>query len=339
MSNIPVVRSHERISLKRCPKQWYWKWRRGLVPRHARFGALELGTWMHKALGLWYGVGLKRHGSLPEIFAAIANEDIKAAAEANAPSSVLTKARELASLGIVMSSSYVTYYGDDPDINVLGTEMPLEFTVTDTDGSLVGIHRLKPDVIYTDKNDDVWLLETKTARTIRTEHLVVDEQARAYGAMAEAVLRREGIIRPEQRFRGVMYNFIRKAVPDERPTNAEGLYLNKDGSVSKVQPAPLFKRHQVPLTNRAKRQTLMRIKGEVLLITLMTKALREKRIDPRDLQKTFHYSCPKTCDFWAMCVLEEQGGDIRRMLKDLYIVQDPYAYEDTTDEPPSFEMG
>src|SRR5262249_32943090 len=67
---LPIIRSHERIDYKRCTKKWYWKWRKGLVPKAAQFGALELGTWMHDALAQWYGPGLQRRGRLGGIFLA-----------------------------------------------------------------------------------------------------------------------------------------------------------------------------------------------------------------------------------------------------------------------------
>jgi hypothetical protein len=40
-----------------------------------------------------------------------------------------------------------------------------------------------------------------------------------------------------------------------------------------------------------------------------------------------------------MCVADEQGTDIRDMQTNMYVRQDPYDYEDSTDIPVGFEMG
>lgn len=337
---LPVVRSHERITYKRCKKKWYWAWRRGLVPRAAQFGALQLGTWVHAAMARWYGPGLKRNGDLAEHFLIVADSSRELARRAKAPQHMLDKADELIALGEAMLRAYQSHYGADEGLRMLATEIPLEFSFSGPGGNVFAIHRLKPDGVYLDQEDDVWLLETKTAATIKTGHLVIDDQARPYGAMAERALRNLGVIKKYQRFRGIMYNFLRKGLPDERQTNAQGKYLNKNGTVSKRQPPPLFRRVPITMTRAAKMQTLVRIQRETIEITELTQALRAKTIDPATLQITPHTSCERTCDFFAMCVSAEEGADTRLMEQRMFIRRDPYLYEeDTTDDPPGFEFG
>lgn len=252
---------------------------------------------------------------------------------------MLDQAEEIAALGEEMTKAYERFYGKDKDVFVIAVEIPLEFTITDHTGKVVAIHRLKPDMVYADRNKAVRLMENKTAAQIRTGHLVIDDQARPYGAMAERALKREGVIGPRDEFAGLMYNFLRKALPDERPTNAEGKSLNKNGTVSKKQPAPNFLRYPVPLSRQAKVITLQRIRDEAVEITYISERLRAKRIDPERLTKTPHSSCEKFCQFFDMCVAEEQGSDITEMRRLRYERQDPYDYEETTDVPTSFEIG
>jgi hypothetical protein len=205
------------------------------------------------------------------------------------------------------------------------------------------MHRLKPDMVYRDRHRDVWLMENKTAAQIRTEHLVIDDQARPYGVMAELALRKLGIIPASSGFSGIMYNFVRKALPDEREMNEKGLYLNKNGTVSKRQPTPMFLRHPVKLTRPAKRRALERIQDEVIEITTLTKIISDrserKVFDFHRLGKTPHSSCAKTCQFFTMCVADEQGTDIRDMERSMFDRRDPYDYEDSTDIPVGFELG
>lgn len=338
-TDLPIIRSHERMDFKRCPKKWYWKWRRGLVPRAASFGALELGTWMHEALAAWYCNGKRRDGKLEDWFRQFATESIRNAESANAPERVLDSAYHLLELGAAMAKAYQHKYGDDPDLDIIGSEIPLEFTISDKDGMLLAVHHLKPDQVFR-WNGAVWLLETKTAATIRTEYLTIDDQARPYGAMAEQALRKIGIIRKSEQFAGILYNFLRKALPDSRPQNTNGQYLNRDGSVSKRQPPAYFRRFPVRMTRRAKQITLARLQSETIGITDLATFLRTGTIRSEHLNKTQHWSCPKHCQFFKICEAEEQGADIRQMEQMLYIRRNPYDYDPaTTDELGTFEMG
>lgn len=341
---LPSIRSSERKTYKRCVKKWYWEWRRGLVPRAAQFGALELGTWMHDALAHWYLKGYKRHKMpLAEIFKNRAMLDIRTAKSNHAPDYVIEKAEELLSLGEAMAEAYQLHYGNDDIINVVGVELPLDFSIPDENGRIVAVHKIKPDMIFL-KDGEIWLMEHKTAAAIRTEHLAIDDQARPYGSMAERALRQSGLLKRFERyvFKGILYNFLRKALPDQRPTNAEGKYLNQNGSISKRQPPANFVREPITLTKASKVIALNRIAEETIRITKVTLAIRNKELNPHHLPKTPHWSCPRHCDFWAMCRAEEEGADIRDMEKALYIRRDPYIYDDqngTTDEVATFEMG
>lgn len=345
---LPSVRSGERADYKRCVKKWYWAWRRGLVPKKAQFGALDLGTWVHVALAKWYGnggdSGLKRYGTLADHLDEAAYEALQQTAFAGAPDHVIEKGEELRALGIEMLNAYQRFYKNDRDIIVLAAEIPLEFTIPDpASGEVMAVHKLKPDMVFMDRQTgDVWLMEHKTAGSIQTGHLVIDDQARPYGAMAERPLRRLGIISKANQFRGIRYNFLRKALPDLRKTNDQGLYLNLNGAVSKKQPPPNFLRHPVPLSAQAKRITLFRIQLETQVITNMTKLLWADEINPHWLPKTPHKSCPKSCQFFDMCVSEENGADTDLMEETMFFVRDPYVYEEenpTANEPVGFEMG
>lgn len=336
-SDLPLIRSHERIDFKRCPQKWYWKWRKGLTPKDKVFGPLELGTWMHDALAGWYTSD--RTIPLERYFDDVSNAGLVFVSE-NTPQHVLDAAQEIRMLGLAMAKAYDKRYGTDPDIHTIDAEIPLEFEITDQ-GKLVALHKLKPDLVYTDPTGIyVWLMEHKTAKQIRLEHLVIDDQARPYGAMAELALRKLGLIRRNQIFKGVMYNFLRKALPDEREYDAAGKALNKNGTVSKRQPTPSFIRHPVTLSRASKLITLRRLRTEAYMITLMASHLRDGTIAADTIPYTPHNSCPKTCQFFSMCVAKEQGGDIREMQRTMYVRQNPYTYdEETTDIPVSFEMG
>jgi hypothetical protein len=325
------VRHSERVDYKRCPKKWYWHWRLGLFPKQTS-AALELGTWMHEALARYYS-GTQQ--GLAGYFIDVTDSVLK---QFEGPEHTLQQLEELIGLGIAMAEAYDKRYADET-VDVVAAEIPLEFPIRDDDGTIVAIHKLKPDLVFRDAERNVWLMEHKTAKQIRLEHLPIDDQARPYAAMAEIALRRAGVISNRDQFKGVMYNFLRKALPDEREMDAQGKYLNKNGTVSKRQPTPVFVRHPIVLTRKSKQIALMRLQIETRILTGYTAALRAKEINPHHIPKTPHSSCPKLCPYFAMCVVEEQGGNIREMQRTMYRKENPYTYdEETADIPASFEL-
>lgn len=342
--SLPVIRSHERMDFKRCQRKWFWHWRKGLVPKNKSFGALDLGTWVHDAFAVWYLPAtakreVRRWGVLSEHFHTIARAAIERSKE-TVPDFVLAEADELYALGLAMMEAYEKHYGRDERVSVVKPEIPLEFDFSDEEGTVFAKHKLKPDMLYRDtETGKLWLMEHKTAKTVKVDHLAIDDQARPYGAMSERALRRAGLFKKGDRLAGINYNFIRKGMPDERETDAEGRALNKDGTVSKRQPAPFFARYPVFMSTGAKAQTLLRLRAEVALITTVTDYLRRGELRPSMLTKTPHKSCPRFCDYFEMCKLEEEGADISVMQRSAYRIENPYAYGESTDEHTGFEVG
>ncbi len=343
MSTAPPlqVRGSERIDFKRCQLKWYWHWKLGLTPRSKRFGALDLGTWVHDSLAAWYREPKRVPSRLAEHMEWVSKAAITTTINQDAPEEVIDGGLELAQLGLGMMAHYGRYYGRDDGIRIIGVEVPLEFTF-EVDGVTV-THKLKPDaVIYRKGFEGVWILETKTAATIRSGHISIDDQARPYMSMAERCLQAAGYIKRREKVSGILYNYLRKAVPSDKPTNAQGQVLNKNGSVSARQPPPYFQRSPFAMSSRAKANVLLRLEREVTTLARNTLALRDGSLSWQDLGKTPHHSCPKYCDYFPICELHDEGADISAMRESLYRRENPYVYDDerqTTDERPSFELG
>ncbi len=328
--DLPIIRAHERVDFKRCQKKWYWKWRRGYVLRERDFCPLDLGTWMHVSLADFY----RSKGSLKlsDLVATYSSTALRLAEQNDAPEHVIEEGERLAALAIAMASAYEQFYTDS-SIEVIAVEPTFYFQIDD-----LAVHRITPDLVYRELHTGrIWLMEHKTAASIRTDFLVIDDQARAQATMVEQPLRRS-VLKSNQFVTGVMYNFLRKAFPDKRPQNAQGAFLNKDGRVSKQQPPPYFLRHPVTLTRRAKVIALRRIRQEVTDIVTATAALKQRTLDPMDLRKTPHYSCSRTCDFFRICTAEENGVPTGLLEEMLYTRKNPYEQAETTDEPASFDM-
>lgn len=204
-----------------------------------------------------------------------------------------------------------------------------------------------------------WLDEHKTAKAITTSHLPLDPQASKYWATATGALRAKGLLGEKEILAGIEYNFIRKALPDTRPQNREGYFCNKPikkhyqeafearglevsakesletmvavafqagmtvhGDVSKQQPKPLFERHPVVRTRRARASVLTGMQDSAYLMRAAREGLIPITITPtRD--------CHWDCSFYDMCVLKQELGPTSETVQEYLDLQyertDPYA--------------
>ncbi len=318
MAGLPIVHTSERASVKRCPQQWWWRFRVGLVPKEHQADALWFGIGVHIALAAWYQKGTRRGPHPAETFSNWAGDEIayaKTYLDDSYDAPVWEDAREL---GIVMLDAYVDHWGKDPQWHIISTEQPFQVTVK-RNGSPIASFRSRWDGVARDEADgQIYLIEHKTASQISTAYLELDDQAGSYLAVASRILRAEGILRRDEEMAGIQYNFLRKARPDTRPQNEAGLRLNKDGSVSKKQPSPLFVRPD-PVERGPREQAVQmrRLADEVAVMN----ALRDGTIP---VTKTPTRDCPR-CPYWDMCLLHERGGNAWKTLaRNSYTLQDPY---------------
>jgi len=337
----PHVRTWERNRFKRCRWAWWQSCREGLKPKRTK-PALLFGEWVHVALARWYcGPGLKRGPHPAETFKEVAVAQEHFFKVADATEEELAKYEDLHSLGIVLLEEYVNHYGIDDSWHIISPEQTFQFGVSWPewleylkDRPLLAEYDGTFDLVYLDLiNDLIWLGEHKTAKSVGTDHLVLDEQAGSYVSVAARTLAKQGLLRKGQRIHGINYNFIRKGKPDERPKDAQGYYLNKNGSRSKVQPKPLFIRHPVQRTSAARRNQLLRIQDDIGLMELVRRGYEP-------ITKTTHHSCARFCEFFDICRLHEEGANWTDLRDVSFTVQDPYAdHRKSTDDTPTFEFG
>lgn len=315
-TNDIMLRTSERRSFRRCEQQWWWAWREGLKgPTTA--GALWFGDGIHQALAQWYKKGTARGKHPARFFEAWVGEERRRIFTQPNPDVDETEIVDARVLGVAMLEHYVDTYGKDEQFHFIATEQPFQITVDMPKGFKDVLYCGTFDGVYRDLNDDtIWLIEHKTAKAIGTLHLPLDDQAGSYWLVATNVLRSKKLIGPKESLEGINYNFLRKALPDERPRNAEGMYLNKDGSVSKVQPSPYFHREQVYRYPAEHRSQLERIRNESARMQL----LRNKVLP---LLKNPNSNCSWDCPFLNMCELHESGDDWESY-REMYTRQDPY---------------
>jgi PD-(D/E)XK nuclease superfamily len=320
---IPILRTSERSSFKRCWQQWFWAYRMGLTTRGESADALWFGIGVHEALAAWYLKGKKRGPHPADTFDAWCGDQIRHVRAAFTDRDrewydepLFLDAREL---GVAMLEEYIKKYGRDEHLYILAIEQPFLVTIKD-DGVPVVKFGSRFDGVARDESADdaVVLLEHKTAAQIQLAYLEIDDQAGAYWAVATQVLRAQKLIGKDDSLSGILYNFLRKSMPDDRPKNELGESLNKNGTISKRQPTPAFVRELVERSPKEIAAQLQNIADEVSVMN---------RVRSGDLPilKSRTRDCT-WCQFFAMCRLHDRGNSAwRELAKSEYTQRDPYV--------------
>lgn len=325
-STLPIIRTSERRDFKRCPQRWWWGWREGLRSVDTK-QALWFGTGIHLVLEHHYGPGGLKRGRNP---LRVWREYVKDSSMFTMPSGRVVddgakpEYVSAAKLGEDMLDGYFDLYGNDEHMYVLGAEVPFQIEIPDHDGISVCVYAGTWDLLWRDERDDgLWVTDHKTAATLDTKHLTLDDQAGSYWALAGPYLRGTGAIGPKQRLKGIEYNLLRKyAVPDDdRPVDADGMRLNKDGSVSKRQPKPLSYRYHRERVHR----TAVEQRTQIERIATEADAMDRFRANKSALYKNPTRDCVWDCSFFTMCELHERGADWAEFRDIAFVVADPYA--------------
>ena len=348
-TRLPWVRSSERSDFKKCPQRWWWRYVEQLVPANTIVGAREFGTGIHLCLAEWYSpLGLERGKPLLETWEEWTKDTRREA----------VKVKEfdeeewvnLYELGKAMLVEYENIYGNDPHWDVIAVEIPFSANVANQAISIGTI-----DLVVRDLNDGtIKIVDHKTCKTFpNVSWLNLDDQCGSYSAFAQHILLDQGKITKTDRVKGMEYNWLRKARPDERPVNALGQATNKPlkehfvkaltnhgvrltgkekaadlevmaagfnlavlGEVSKVQPTPTLQRDFISRTAKEKKRQLDRLVDDV---TVMEMA-RNRQLP---ILKTPGALC-SYCDFFALCEVDESQADSELMKKRAYKKLDPY---------------
>lgn len=357
---IPLLRTSERSTFKRCPQRWWWSYREGLVPTTEKQGALWFGTGIHLCMAEWYLPGTKRGRPLAETWDEYTRDSYATVVVDEEGKREYEDAREL---GFAMLDWYMENYGDDPHWDVISPEQPFQTLIPHPNNSEKAIvdYRGTFDMVYRDLNDGkVKMVDHKTAGAISTNHLALDEQASSYLTLATHSLRQQGLIGKREAVEGMEYNFLAKRKPDPRPRDAEGRYLNKptkDDYIGQLvangiedDPAtgkPVSKLKVADMSALAESHGIT-VHGAVskvqpqptLLRHFVARTAKERNRQIRRIGeealvmdqfrdgtlpiiKTPDRSCT-WCPFYDLCLIDEQGGDTEEFKSRVFKVRDPY---------------
>jgi len=329
---IPLLRTSERGDFK-CPWLWYHHWVLGISPvRLPTWGVF--GSALHRGLQVYYPPGVRRgnigdacdafleylDGEIRKIGVDIFEEEYERAerkAQEDNKSIKLVPAHEL---GPIMLQEYAQYYGPDKDWEVIHTEQPFQITVPTPNhtGALVIYAGTWDALMRHRRTKRYWLWDHKGPKTLpKAETLEMNDQAGSYLWVAKEVLLHLGVFTARDVIDGIVFNYLKKALPDPRPVNAAGESLNQDGSVSLKQPAPRFLRYE---SFRGPAQKVMQARR----VQDIAIHMQDMRDGTTPVYKNVTHECPR-CILFDMCSAHEAGDDWELIRDELYVVRDPYA--------------
>jgi hypothetical protein len=357
-----MLRTSERATFRRCLQKWEWSYLRGLEPVRFR-GALSFGSMVHAALAAWYVPGRKRGQHPAEVFLELYDaqpEDFEQWDEDGEK----IDAREL---GWSMLSTYVDHYGTDDDWEMVQPEMTFQIDVYDRqDNYLCTYVGTFDGVAINRKTGRKFLPEHKTAKSVKLVQVNsgYGEQGLSYWWAANMWLRHTGVLKEKELIESVFFNFLRKAMPDERPVNADGHRLNKPnkdalleacashdlylpgkpkvedlwnalvqngidptqyGEVSKTQPQPFFVRQELIFGHNMLERFNTRLRGEAW-------HMAQIRAGKAPVYKNPTQDCSWDCPFYAACEVHEMGGDYEGIIQLDFKPWDPYSDHNLQEE-------
>lgn len=372
LEELPMLRQSERGAFKRCNWAWYQEYVLKQRPIIELFkDAADFGTLFHICMAEYYLPGLKRGPHPRETWERIAAEkvvDIKTIGKEDD----IVKWEDFFTLGCELADAYVERYKGDPHWDVLDAERRFSVVIPDTRYkplvSEKGKSGFRPitnlvgtfDLCYRDLNDNtIKMTDHKTAAKIEVEHLVLDEQASTYIAVAQTALRHQGLIGPKERVAGMEYNFIKRAALDTRPRDESGRARNGpqkkhyieailDAEPKLYDEDELLKMKKDELSFEAEVTLGLTVFGEVsadqssdnfmryfvprtpkerqrqiVRISEEAQVMAEIRAGRHPVLKTPTKEC-RWCKFFDICELDESGGDTEYFRETTMKEYDPY---------------
>lgn len=324
LRDIPLLRNSERQDFKRCLWRWDKRWNQQLVPVQMSTGPLVFGTIGHLCMADWYIPGSKRGRHPAETWDEITKDywdSVKQESAKYIDDELEGTWEDARKLGHDIMIRYVEHYGEDDHWDVLWTEHPGVQPIPHPliKGAVIVRYCYTMDLIVRDHmvGGRVRYVDHKFVKSVAADHLWIDDQNGGYLAIGTHELRRLGIIGPNEAVRDLIYNFVRKATPPDKPRNTFGEYLNKDGTVMKRQPPPYFERIVISKTAAERNSQIRNIGNEALHM----KAIRAGKLP---IFKTPTRDCSWDCSFFHLCQVDESGGDTSEVEQMLFTRKDPY---------------
>lgn len=316
LDGIRRVSNSEITSFKRCRRQWWLSYYRGLRPRsESPLGPRAIGDRIHRALQLYYTPDGQPRTEPTAALELVIQEDwliTKAAFAAkgeDVPELLVIDLNKQADLERAMITGYVEWLaetGADSEFKVTGSERYIEADITTaplTNQLVKLIGRL--DVTVRRVYDNLrFFLDHKTMAefTTATRLLPMNEQMKGY------VLLHTLTGDPDERIVGAIYNMMRRVKRTE-----------------KAKP-PFYQRVEVQ-HNPTEIQTFKdRTIGVVHHMESARRALDGGQDHHRVVYPTPTKDCAWQCPYAEVCTLFDDGSRVEAALENLFVPGDAYDY-------------
>lgn len=346
-----LLRTSERGDFRRCPWLWDKVWNKGYRNRRSPVWAW-FGTAVHAGLEAYYPVGRKR-GTVQEavdaFYESVGEQSGNIYTEDDGPMTeeALVEIVDAKQLGEAMIRGYIEHYGGDTEWEVIHTEQPFQINVPDpVTGSPLVVYAGTWDVLMRNRfTKEFWLWDHKTRKSFPQQDkwtfYTINDQAGSYLWVAPEVLKFLGVFKPTDVIQGLVFNALRKHLPDDRPQDDQGRYTNKPtkehywnalieaghtpaqaktkykledlvdaarrrgvrvvGEVSKRQPPPLFHREIVYRTSEERVTQAKRVQAEAVVMSKMASGELPMWKYPTE-------DCPR-CPMFDYCEMDEQDPE------------------------------
>lgn len=319
---VPIIRTSERSDFKKCPFLWQKSWVEQLSPMREPTWAW-FGSAIHSGLEARYLPGGTKRASLAVMLDAFEERldgEVRKIYTAGGDLDD-TEIVDGRLLGRTMLAGYVEHYGKEAEWDIIHTEQPFQIDVPGPDGKVIAVYAGTWDLFARNRvTKDYWIWDHKSRKAFVKDWSFygINDQAGSYLWVAPQVLVALGLFKKPPTIEGLVFNILRKHMPDDRPVNERGQSLNKDGSVSKVQPQPLFHREEIYRSPRERVTQGQRVQAEA-------QAMQAYRDGTLPLFKTPTEDCTR-CKIFEYCELQEHDPEAAEEFARFSLKRrDPYA--------------
>jgi len=311
------VSNSEITSFKRCRRQWWLSYYRGLRPRReSPLGPRAIGDRIHRALQRYYLPDTEYRTEPKAALEEVIREDwltLKATFAAQGeevPELLVIDLNKQADLERAMIEGYVEWLketGSDSEFHVTGSEQYIEADITTAPVSNQRVKLIgRLDVTVRRVYDNLrFFLDHKTMAefTTATRLLPMNEQMKGY-----VLLHTLTASDPNQRIVGAIYNMLRRVKRTE-----------------KAKP-PFYQRVEVQHNPTEIHTFRDRTIGTVHHMESARRALDADGDHHRIVYPTPTKDCAWQCPFAQVCTMFDDGSRVEAALENLFDVGDPYDY-------------
>lgn len=321
IGNVRRISNSEIQTYKRCQRQWWLAWYRGL--RFATESPVELkhtGDRVHRALEPWYVPEGQPQVDPRDALERVIQEDRDALYERlgndgwtdpeNHPDWIkLVKANDLERVMVAGYIQWLEETGEDENLHIIASETYVEaplhgsYAEGATEIRLVG----KIDVRAQRRTDGARMfIDHKTKATFPPlDELQRDEQMQFYELLEELVLLGE---ESDERCAGALFNVLRRV---KRTANAK---------------PPFYGRTFIPHNTHTRSSFLRRTRSTVTDMQISERLLDAGRHHLDVVPPRPDGDCGWKCSFAGICTMFDDGSRVEALLENYYVAGDPLHY-------------